>query len=83
LCDVPQTRISSYEWRESSWRSESAREELVRTAEELCLGRIYVDITAAAVVGEDTDLLASDVASLVRLADGRGIEIGVVAGDPW
>lgn len=83
-CDVPSTRVSSYEWRESSWRSEPARQELVRMAEELCLDRVYVDITGAALaVGDERDRLAADVAALVRLADSRGIEVGGVAGDPW
>jgi hypothetical protein len=83
-CSVSGTLVSSYEWRESSWRSEPAREELVRAAEELCLDRVYVDITGAAIaVGDERDRLAADVASLVRLADTRGIEVGGVAGDPW
>ena len=60
------------------------REQLLRTAEELCLDRVYVDITGAAVaVGDERDQLASDVAALVRLADARGIDVGAVAGDPW
>ena len=83
-CDIPGARVSSYEWRESSWRSESAREDLVSSAEELCLDRLYVDITGSALaVGDERARLASDVSALVRLADARGIEVGAVAGDPW
>jgi hypothetical protein len=83
-CGVPNVRVSSYEWREESWRGEAAREQLVGMADDLCLDRVYVDITGAALaVGDDRDRLVSDVASLVRLADARGIEVGAVAGDPW
>ena len=83
-CNVSDTRVSSYEWRESSWRSASARDDLVRSAEELCLDRLYVDITGAAiVVGDERARLAADVSALVSLADSRGIEVGAVAGDPW
>jgi hypothetical protein len=83
-CAVPSVRVSSYEWREETWRSEPAREQLVAMADELCLDRVYVDITAAALAtGDDRDRLAADVISLVRSADGRGVEVGAVAGDPW
>jgi hypothetical protein len=83
-CDIAAARVSSYEWREESWRGEPAREQLVAMADELCLDRLYVDITGAALaVGDDRDRLISDVAALVRLADARGIEVGGVAGDPW
>lgn len=83
-CNTSGTRVTSYEWRESSWRSDSAREQLVQSADELCLDRVYVDVTGAAVaVGDERDRLAADVAALVRLADARDIEVGAVAGDPW
>ena len=61
-CSVPDVRVSSYQWSEETWRSEAAREQLVATAEELCLDRVYVDITGAALaVGDDRSLLATDV----------------------
>jgi hypothetical protein len=83
-CDGPAARISSYEWRESAWRTESARSDLVARADALCLDRVYVDITAAAVAdGPARQRLAADITALVREAQPRGIEVGAVAGDPW
>ncbi|HEY6531484.1 MAG TPA: hypothetical protein VIY72_04215 [Acidimicrobiales bacterium] len=77
-------RIATYEWRESAWRSAGARQELVRTAQQLCLDRLYVDITAAATAtGAARELLRSDVAALVETAREASVEVGAVAGDPW
>jgi hypothetical protein len=77
-------RLSSYEWRESSWRTPEARSELVEAALELCLDRVYVDLTGAATAeGDEASSLVSDVVELSALAEAEGIEIGALAGDPW
>ncbi len=78
------TRMSAYEWREVAWRGAEAGRDLVRTAQRLCLDRVYVDVTAAGAAGESAAAdLARDVAELSRTAASAGLEVGVVAGDPW
>jgi hypothetical protein len=78
------TRLSAYEWGDSTWRTASARSEFVRTARTLCLDRVYVDVTAAgAADATQAAALANDVAELVRVSASQGLEVGVVAGDPW
>lgn len=78
------TRLSAYEWSDRTWRTASARSDLVRTARTLCLDRVYVDVTGAgAADATETAALASDVTALVRASASQGLEVGVVAGDPW
>ncbi len=77
-------RLSAYEWREAEWRGQRAAGELVRAASDVCLDRVYVDVTAAGAADEvGTDELADDVSELVQIAAARDLEVGVVAGDPW
>lgn len=78
------TRLAAYEWSDRTWRTASARSEFVRTARTLCLDRVYVDVTAAGSANAtQAAALANDVAELVRASASQGLEVGVVAGDPW
>jgi hypothetical protein len=81
-CGIARARIARNEWPEGSWGAESAPEERVGVAEEVCLGGGYVDIAGAVLaISDDCSLLDSDAASLVHLADAQGIVVGAVAGD--
>ena len=74
--------LAAYEWRLSAWSTRVEAQDLVASAEDLCLDTVYVDVTGLAVEDQYQDTERS-LAVLLDIAEGSSVNIGALAGDPW